>query len=69
VHFEYTDDGAVRIVAPRKPGHGRSKGRSTSRFSALRGTRKSGMSTDEIMNLLRGHGDAAGDPGFKTAKK
>ena len=25
-------------------------------FSALRGTRKTGMSTDEIMNLLRGYG-------------
>ena len=67
VRFEYTDDGAVRILAPRKPGHG--KGRKASRFSALRGTRKSGMSTDEIMNLLRGYGDDAGDPGFKAGKK
>ena len=24
------------------------------------------MSTDEIMNLLRGYGDDAGDPGFKA---
>jgi AbrB family looped-hinge helix DNA binding protein len=67
VGFEYTEDGAVRIVAPRKPGHG--KGRKASRFSALRGTRKSGMSTDEIMNLLRGYGDDAGDPGFKAGRK
>ena len=60
VRFDYTDDGAVRIVAPRKPGQG--KGRKTNRFAALRGTRKTGMSTDEIMNLLRGYGDDAGDP-------
>jgi antitoxin PrlF len=67
VRFDYTDDGAVRIVAPRK--HGQGKGRKTNRFSALRGTRKTGMSTDEIMNLLRGYGDDAGDPGLKTGKK
>ncbi len=66
VRFEYTDDGAVRIVAPRKPGQG--KGSKASRFSALRGTRKTGVSTDEIMNLLRGYGDDAGDPGFKAGK-
>jgi len=67
VRFDYTDDGAVRIVAPRKPGQG--KGAKTRRFSALRGARKTGMSTDEIMNLLRGYGDDAGDPGFKPGKK
>lgn len=67
IRFEYADDGAVRIVAPRKAAH--DKGRKTSRFSALRGTRRTGMSTDEIMNLLRGYGDDAGDPGFKTGKK
>ena len=67
VRFDYTDDGAVRIVAPRKPGQG--KGTKTRRFSALRGMRKTGMSTDEIMNLLRGYGDDGRDPGFKTGKK
>ncbi len=67
VGFEYTEDGAVRIVAPRKPGKG--KRRNASRFAALRGTRKTGMSTDEIMNLLRGYSDDAGDPGFKAGKK
>ncbi|OGA37866.1 MAG: hypothetical protein A3G26_07600 [Betaproteobacteria bacterium RIFCSPLOWO2_12_FULL_65_110] len=67
VRFEYTDDGAVRIVAPREAGQ--VKARKASPFSALRGTRKTGMSTDEIMNLLRGYGDDAGDPGFKARKK
>jgi len=67
VRFEYADDGAVRIVAPRKAVRGKSA--KTSRFSALRGARKTGMSTDEIMNLLRGYGDDARDPGFKAAKE
>lgn len=67
VRFEYTEDGAVRILAPRKASQG--KGRKASRFSALRGTRKTGMSTDEIMNLLRGYGDDAGDPGFNAGKR
>jgi antitoxin PrlF len=66
VRFEYTEDGAVRIVAARKPVQ--NKGTKTSRFLALRGTRKTGLSTDEIMNLLRGYGDDAGDPGFKAGK-
>ncbi len=35
VRFEYTEDGAVRIMAPRQPGPG--KDRKTSRFSTLRG--------------------------------
>lgn len=69
VRFDYMDDGAVRIVAPRKPGRGKGQARKASRFSALRGARKTGMSTDEIMNLLRGYGDDAGDPGFKAGKK
>ena len=39
------------------------------RFAALRGTRKTGMSTDEIMNLLRGYDKDARDPGFRTSGK
>jgi hypothetical protein len=35
----------------------------------LCGARKTGMTTDKIMNLLRGYGEDAGDPGFKDAKK
>ena len=64
VGFEHADDGAVRIVALRKGGEG--KGSKPSRFAALRGTRKTGMSTDEIMNRLRGYGGDASDPGFKA---
>ncbi len=57
----------MRIMPPREPAQ--RKGRKPSRFAALRGTRKTGMSTDEIMNLLRGYDDDAGDPGFKAGKK
>lgn len=39
------------------------------RFAALRGTRKSGMTTDEFMNQLRGYDEDAHDLGFKVAKK
>ena len=67
VGFEYTADGAVCIVAPRKAGQ--CKDRKKSSFSALRGTRKSGMSADEIMNLLRGYGNDADDPGFEAGMK
>jgi hypothetical protein len=45
------------------------RARPLSRFAALRGTRKSGMTTDEIMNLLRGYDKDARDPGFKVGKK
>lgn len=69
IRFECTEDGAVYIVAARIPGQGKSKGRKASRFAALRGTRKTGMSTDKIMNQLRGYGKDAGDPGFRIAKK
>lgn len=67
VRFEYSEDGAVRIVSQRMPAPGKNK--KASPFRALRGTRKTGMSTDEIMNLLRGYGEDAGDPGFKPEKK
>lgn len=40
-----------------------------SRFAALRGTRKTGMTTDQIMDLLRGYDEDADDPGFKVRKK
>ena len=43
--------------------------RTRSRFAALRGTRKTGMTTDEIMNLLRGYEEDARDPGFRVRKK
>lgn len=40
-----------------------------SRFAELRGARQTGKRADEIMNLLRGYGEDALDPGFKAGKK
>jgi hypothetical protein len=52
-----------------KAGRPSKRARPRSQFAALRGTRKSGMTTDEIMNLLRGYDEDARDPGFRVEKK
>jgi antitoxin PrlF len=61
VEFEVDAQGQVLL---RKAGAGKRRAPARSRFSALRGTRKTGMGTDEIMNLLRGYDEDAVDPGF-----
>jgi antitoxin PrlF len=66
VEFEVSPKGEVLL---RKAGQSAKRARPPSRFGALRGTRKNGMSTDEIMNLLRGYDEDARDPGFKVRKK
>jgi antitoxin PrlF len=66
VEFEVSPKGEVLL---RKAGRPSKRARPHGRFAALRGTRKSGMSTDEIMNLLRGYDEDARDPGFKVGKK
>ena len=57
IRFEYADGGTVCMVPLHMPARG--KGSKASRFAALRGTRNTGMSTDEIMKLLRGSVDDA----------
>ena len=70
VEFEMDASGAVLL---RKASRGKTASKDhapgKSRFAALRGTHKTGMSTDDIMNLLRGYDDDARDPGFKSGKK
>jgi AbrB family looped-hinge helix DNA binding protein len=66
VEFEVGPQGDVLL---RKAGPPSKRARPRSRFAALRGSRKTGMSTDEIMNLLRGYDEDARDPGFKVRKK
>jgi AbrB family looped-hinge helix DNA binding protein len=66
VEFEVDPKGDVLL---RKAGRPSKRARPRSRFAALRGTRKTGMNTDEIMNLLRGYEEDARDPGFKVRKK
>ena len=52
-----------------KAGRPSKRFRPRSRFAALRGTRMTGMTTDQIMNLLRGYDEDARDPGFRVGKK
>lgn len=66
VEFEVGPQGDVLL---RKAGPPSNRARPRSRFAALRGTRKTGMSTDEIMDLLRGYDEDVRDPGFKVRKK
>ncbi len=66
VEFEVDSSGAVVL---RNAGRPAKRARSGSRFAALRGTRKTGMGTDEIMNLLRGYGEDESDPGFRKPAK
>lgn len=66
VEFEVGPQGEVLL---RKAGKPSKQARSRGRFAVLRGTRKSGMTTDELMNLLRGYDEDAHDPGFKVGKK
>jgi AbrB family looped-hinge helix DNA binding protein len=66
VDFGYTADGQV-VIRPVKP-EKKSKKKKPSRFDALRGTVKLGMSTDEYMNLIRGYDEDKDDPGFRNVK-
>lgn len=59
----------AKAVALRKAGRAGKERRPRSRFATLRGTRKTGLSSDEIMNQLRGYDEDARDPGFKTRRK
>ena len=52
----------------RKVGGAVKGARARSRFAAIRGTRKTGMSTDEIMQLLRGYDGDMLDPEFSANK-
>ena len=66
VEFEVGPQGEVLL---RKAGRPSKRDRSRSRFAALRGTRKTGLTTDELMNLLRSYDEDVTDPGFKVRKK
>lgn len=64
VDFCYTKEGEV-VIRPVAPAR---KRKAKSRFAALRGTVKLGMSTDEYMNLIRGYDEDKDDPGFRDAE-
>ena len=63
VVFEYGPSGEV-VLKP--AAHARPKRPGPSRFARLRGTgTRRGMTTDELMNLLRGYEEDARDPGLR----
>ncbi len=63
VVFEYGPSGDV-VLKPAGRAHPGRAGRS--RFARLRGTgTQRGMTTDQLMNLLRGYDEDARDPGLK----
>ena len=62
VEFELRAEGEVVVRAARP---GRTRRRRRSRFSKLRGTLETGMTTDELMGLLRGYDEDAKDPGLR----
>lgn len=66
VEFEVDAQGEVLL---RKAGRNVKPPAARGRFAALRGTRKTGMSTDDIMKLLRGYDEDVRDPGFGARRK
>jgi len=63
VEFTVGSQGEVLL---RKAGKSSKRSGVRGRFAALRGTRKSGLTTETLMNLLRGYEEDARDPGFKV---
>lgn len=61
VEFELRPEGEVVVRRAGRPRLRRSK----SRFAKLHGTLKTGMTTDELMRLLRGYDEDANDPGLR----
>lgn len=66
VEFELDAAGEVRL---RKAGRSAKRVRARNVFAAIRGTRRTGMRTDEVMELLRGYAADAHDPGITAGKK
>lgn len=63
VEFEYGPDGQV-VLRPAVRARPRSPGRC--RFARLRGTgTQKGVTTNELMNLLRGYDEDTRDPGLR----
>lgn len=62
VSFVLGSDGEVVVRAAAETKRAR---RTKSRIARLRGTLKTGKSTDDLMRHLRGYDDDGSDPGFK----
>ena len=72
VEFQIVADGTVRVQPARAVRTDEPSAKALAKFRKLRGTAKTGLSSDEWMNLLRGYDQDATDPGFaplpRTAK-
>ena len=66
VEFDIDAGGAVVM---RNVSRSAKRAQTGSRFAAPRGTRRIGMSADEIMKLLREYSEDANDPGFWKSQK
>jgi len=64
VEFRVVADGSVRVEPVRPKPQAEEVEKAKARVEKLRGSLKSGRSTDEWMNLLRGYDDDDRDPGF-----
>ena len=64
VEFRIVADGSVRVEPVRPKPQAAAVAEARARIEKLRGTLKSGRSTDEWMNLLRGYDEDDTDPGF-----
>lgn len=62
VVFTYLEAGGVRIAPA---GRGRGGKAAKGRFAELRGRAGKAPRTDALMELLRGYGEDAKDPGFR----
>jgi antitoxin PrlF len=66
VEFELDAAGSVLLRKAGRPGK---RIRARSAFATIRGTRKTGMRTDAVMELLRGYSADERDPGFSAGNK
>jgi hypothetical protein len=70
VDFRIHADGSVQVQPARAQRAGASEpsAAALAKVRKLVGSRRTGTSTDEWMNLLRGYDEDATDPGFATPK-
>jgi AbrB family looped-hinge helix DNA binding protein len=66
VEFRIKADGSVQVEPVRAASAGAQEPspQSLAKYRSLIGMNRTGMSTDEWMNLLRGYDEDANDPGF-----
>jgi antitoxin PrlF len=71
VEFRIVADGSVRVLpaAPARDGVDAKGAAALAKYRKLIGMARTGTSTDEWMNLLRGYDEDAADPGFAQTRE